>query len=259
MFDSIKKRLFTTGVLATGNWIFYRVAQCVMTLDVSRLVWLDGSKAHFKKPTDSGLDFRFLTPEEIRAFSVDPENLLDESLADRLKKGQHYCFAALSTELSGEQRLAAYAWFSLHSVEAKCNQGKQKNTGVDLSYPDHVAFMYKGFTHPAFRGRGLYGMVNGLAIQGLADQGITHLLSTMDWTNVAARRSCRRLGFSELGLLCRWGWGDWMHTKAPRTARPLGIQIGKKTAMADCATREKPNRKRSRSRHRSSCCGQEAT
>ncbi len=223
MLDSVKNRFRTEGLFATAIWALYRWAQCLITLDVTRLVWLDGSTARFKEATGDRLTFRFLTPEEVRNFSAEPTNLLDESFAKRLEGGQHFCFAALS----GEQ-LAAYAWFSLHSVEAECNRGKQKNTGVAIAYPNHVVFMYKGFTHPEFRGQGLYGTVNGLAVHDFSSRGITHILSTMDWSNVAARRSCFRLGFAELGLIHRWGWGRWMHTQAPRSARSLGIRVGEK-------------------------------
>ncbi len=230
MFHSLFNRLRTTGVFATGLCALYRLAQHGMTLDTSRLVWLDGATARFAEPADSRLTFRFLTPEDIRKFSGDTSNELNDSFADRIEAGQHLCFAAIAAEPSGDLRLAAYAWFSPHKVEAEYNVGKHKNTGIDFSYPDHVVFMYKGFTHPDFRGRGFYGMVNGLALRGLADRGITHILSTMDWTNNAARRSCRRLGFVELGLACRWGWGRWMHTKLPRVCRSLGIRNSAPTA-----------------------------
>jgi len=221
MFRSLLNRFHAVGLLATGYCAVYRLAQCFATLDVSRLVWLEGSTARFQEPTDPCLAFRFLTPEEVRKFSADATNELGESFADRLEEGRHLCFAALS----GDQ-LAAYAWFAPHRIDAESNQGRHKNTGVNFWYPDHVVFMYKGFTHPEFRGRGLYGMVNGLAIRSLTNRGITHILSTMDWTNIAARRSCNRLGFAELGLVFRWGWGRWMHTYAPRVSRPLGIQVG---------------------------------
>ncbi len=226
MIHSLIYRIRTTGLLATGLCIFYRLAQCCMTLDVSRLVWLEGCAARFKEPTDPSLIFRFLLPADIRKFSRDLTNELDESFAERLEESQHLCFAALSANGSGDQRLAAYAWFVPHRVDAEYNQGRHKNTGVSFSYPDHAVFMYKGWTHPEFRGRGLYGIVNGLAIRGLSDRGITHCLSTMDWTNTAARRSCSRLGFIELGLVARGGWGNWMHTSSLRSARLLGIQIG---------------------------------
>ncbi len=212
MFHSLLRRFRTTGFVATGLFFLYRLAQQLMTLDVTRLVWLEGKVARFEEPTDPSLTFRFLLPADIRKFSSDPSSELDESFVDRLAGGQHFCFAALSTPRSGEQQLAAYAWFVLDHVDAEYNQGRQKNTGVSFSYPDHVAFMYKGWTHPDFRGRQLYGLVNGLAMRSLYDRGITHCLSTMDWTNRAARRSCRKLGFIELELVVRWGWGSWMQT-----------------------------------------------
>jgi len=226
MLQSLFRRIRATGLLATGLCVFYRLAQRCMTLDVTRLVWLEESAARFEESPDPSMTFRFLLPSEIRGFSGDPTNELDESFAQRIEEGQHFCFAALSARKSGGQRLAAYAWFVLHQVDAEYNEGRHKNTGVCFSYPDHAVFMYKGWTHPDFRGRGLYGIVNGLAIRGLSDRGITHCLSTMDWTNTAARRSCSRLGFIELGLVARGGWGNWMHTSSLRAARLLGIQIG---------------------------------
>ncbi|NOY43647.1 MAG: hypothetical protein GXP26_17660 [Planctomycetes bacterium] len=237
MLSSLTSRLRSTGFLATGLWVAYRLAQRCMTLDVTRLVWLDGSTANFKESTDSRLTFRFLTPEDILKFSEDATNELNDSFVERIEESQHLCFAALS-----EGRLAAYAWYTPHRAEAECNQGRHKNTGVDFSYPDHVVFMYKGFTHPEFRGQGLYGLVNGLAMRSLADRGISHILSTMDWTNIAARRSCSRLGFVELGIIYRWGWGRWMNTNAPLTFRPLGIKIGNEAA---CNHRCKPSKEES--------------
>ncbi len=226
MLHSLFYRLRSTGLLATGFCILYRLAQRIMTLDVARLVLLEGKSARFKEPTDSGLTFRFLHAADIRKFAGDPTNELHESFAERIEEGQHFCFAALSTSPSGASRLAGYAWFVLREIDAEYNQGRHKNTGVRFAYPDHVAFMYKGWTHPEFRGRGLYGMVNGLAVRDFSDRGITHCLSTMDWANIAARRSCARLGFTELGLVVRWGWGSLMQTSSLKTAQLLGIQIG---------------------------------
>lgn len=221
MLNSLTNRIRGMGFLATAHWGLYRLAQCFMTLDVSRLVLLEGSSARFTEPTGPSVTFRFLSPEDVRGFAKDATNLLDESHADQLNSGHRSCFAALS-----EGRLAAYAWYTLHEVDAESNRGRQENSGVAISYPDYMAFMYKGFTHPDFRGRGLYGVMNGLAARSLADRGVTHILSTMDWTNVAARRSCRRLGFKELGRTYRWGWGRWMHTHASRLDDSLELCIG---------------------------------
>jgi hypothetical protein len=148
-------------------------------------------------------------------------NILEPAHADRIAGGRDSCFAAIE-----EDRLAAYAWFARGSIEAENNRGGQENSGVAVSFPDHVAFMYKGFTLPDYRGLGLYRRINRLAMLGLGVHGVQYLLSTLDWTNHAAYRSCRQIGFVQLGRLWRWGWNCSMHTTAPRAAKQLGCRFG---------------------------------
>jgi hypothetical protein len=138
-------------------------------------------------------------------------------MAERIAQGNDFCFAAMHGE-----RLASYAWFALDSIEAEHNRGAQPKSGVAVSFPTSVAFLYKGFTHPDYRGRKLHGEVIGRALVELAPLGIDAMLSTTDWTNSAARRALAGIGFEELGLCWRWGWGDWMHTRPPREAQSRG-------------------------------------
>ncbi len=221
MLHSICRHYRRVGLFALVHAVLYRFAQRLMTLDVTRVLLLDQQAIKIPKQIDSETRFDFLTAEEVCRFSEDPHSELHASHADRLAGGRDFCFAAIS-----ENRLAAYAWFALDSVSAEGNRGRQENTGVAVAFPQNTAFMYHGFTHPDFRGQGLYGQINGLAMRKLSDQGIQFLLSTMDWTNRAAYRSCQRLGFIELGFLWRWGWGRWMHTWAPQKAKRLGFRFG---------------------------------
>ncbi len=202
-----------------------------MTLDLTRVVLLRGAAVCLPREIDSRYRFQQLTAGELRTLSENPQNHLAGARIERLEEGRHLCYAALC----GTQ-LASYAWFALEGIDAESHRGRQKNTGVAISYPSTMAFMYHGFTLPEHRGQGLYGWVNGMALAALARHGIDTLLSTMDWTNLAAWQSCRRLGFVDLGLLWRWGWANWMHTHAPRQVKVLGVQFGHPSfAMPDAS------------------------
>ena len=191
-----------------------------MTLDVTVVVWLDRGKLRLPDIDEAGVSFRFLSAEDIRQLAVDDGLELHASMADRLEGSRDHCFAAFCGE-----RLASYAWFARQSIEAQHNRGSQPKSGVSVSFPSHVAFLYKGFTHPEFRGRKLHGAAVGRGLLGLAPYGVNIVLSTTDWTNRAARKALGGIGFEELGLCFRWGWGEWMHTRAPAEAVRRGARF----------------------------------
>lgn len=201
----------------------YRAARKVMTLDVTAVVWLERSRLSLPDAA-GGFTYRFLAESDVRELARDSANDLSADMAGRIAGGCDFCFAAFSGD-----RVASYAWFALGSIEAEHHRGPQPNSGVAVSFPAHVAFMYKGFTHPSFRGRKLYGAVVGRGLIGLQDQEVDTLLSTMDWSNVAARAALARIGFVGVGYCWRWGWGDWMHTRPPEEARRRGARFGSHT------------------------------
>jgi hypothetical protein len=204
----------------------YRTARQVMTLDIVSVVWLDRARLVLPRLAETALTFRFLDPAEVREFAGDPAADLAAPMASRICTGRDYCFAALDGN-----RLACYAWFALGSIEAEYHRGSQPHSGVAVSFPPNVAFMYKGFTHPLFRGRSLYGAVVSLGLAALETHGIDTVLSTMDWTNQPARRALRKVGAEELGLCYRWGWSRWMHTWPPREALRRGACFGTEAAV----------------------------
>jgi hypothetical protein len=191
-----------------------------MTLDVTKVLWIDLASAPMPL-LDPAFEFQFLTSDDIGRFAQDASNGLDAALAQRLGGGRDFCLAALRSD-----RLAAYGWFALGSIEAQHNRGEQPNTGVAVSFPDDVAFAYGGFTHPDFRGQRLHAAVKLLGLRALAPRGVRFLLTTTDWTNAAALQSFQRLGARPLGLLWRWGWGQRMFTKPPAAASALGLRFG---------------------------------
>ena len=142
-------------------------------------------------------------------------------------QGANFCFAALHGA-----DLAAYAWFALGSIEASNNRGRTERSGVALSFPNDVAFLYKGMTLPDYRGLGLYGHVNAMGLQALDAHGVRSILSTMDWTNHAAQASCDKLGYETLGRVWRWGWGDYLYTAAPAKATARGVLFDRNAVVS---------------------------
>jgi hypothetical protein len=166
-------------------------------------------------PPDPQFTFRFLTPEEIIAYSQDPTYYLVPELADRVRSGREMCFAALAGE-----RLAAFGCYI-----PEWNSGDQAG-GVAMSYPADVAYMSFGFTHPDFRGARLHGLVMGLALREMSKRGITKLVSLVSWTNWASLKSCYRLGYISLGTMIAVGGQKRAIGLYPKAAKRLGVRFG---------------------------------
>ena len=193
-----------------------RLGKKLCGLYVTELVWLDASRLDELDDKDPRFEFRFLTADQIRYFAKDPVFDLCDENAERIEAGRDFCFAAL-----GGDRLAAYGWYALECIEPEVNDN------VAMSYSEQTAYMYMGFTHPVYRGLRLHGLGMGLALKGLADYGVTSLVSMVGWTNQPSLRSCDRLGYERLGKLVAVGWHGRYLLRTPSKARRKGVQFGR--------------------------------
>jgi len=205
------------GTGAMVRWVAYRSAQRLVDVKVAHVLWLDAANINDSLRPDTAYTFRFLSAEEVRAFSAGAGDSVPPAMADRIVAGNDFCFAALAGP-----RLAAFGWFALGSIEP------EHNGGTALSYPPDVAYMYNGFTYPEFRGQRLHGLVKGLGLRALADRGAGKLVSTVDWTNGASLRSNFRLGCVDLGRTGVLRLGRFRVAFYPRAARRLGIRFHNK-------------------------------
>ena len=130
------------GTAAAVARAAYRLAQRLVNAWVTRVLWLDREALASCDAARGDYAFRFLTAEEVRRLADDRANDLEAALADMLASGKDFCFAALAAG-----RLAAYAWFALERIEPA------HAAGAGVSYPADVAYLYKAYTHPDFRGR----------------------------------------------------------------------------------------------------------
>ena len=212
---AVRQARSTYGRIAGLEYVVDYVGHKLVGLAVVRVVWLDVARLAPHELV-TGFDCRFLDPEEIRVFSRDPTNDLSEVMVDRAAASTDLCFASLFKE---DGRLAAYGWYALECIEA------EHNVGVAMSFPPDVAHMYKGFTHPDFRGKRLHGVLMGMALHELGSRGVTKLVSVVSWTNWPSLRSCDRLGYVVLGTTVSLGGGRLI-LHVPVAGKRLGVRFG---------------------------------
>ena len=196
------------GVMASLDLLFDRLVYRVLGIEVVQVVWLDVADLRQAPRKDSRFTFRSLSADEVHKFAADPANQFPDRAAQRAASGHNLCFAALDGN-----RLAAYGWYALASPEAK------------HVYPTDVAYVSEGRTLPDYRGDRLHGATMGLALQQLADRGVTKLLASVHWTNTASLRSCTRIGYVCLGRRWTIPLGSREVVTTPHRARRLGVRF----------------------------------
>jgi ribosomal protein S18 acetylase RimI-like enzyme len=203
-----------SGTSAVVRTVADRLVNRVVRATLIDVVVLEASPRAGGPAPPAGYEMRFLRADEIRRFAADPAHDLRRDFVESAA-AHHACFAALA----GDQ-LAAYGWYALGAI------GAEHTFGVALAYPDDVAYMYKGFTHPDHRGARLHGTLMLRALRHLADRGIARLVSLVDWTNAASLRSCQRIGYVRLGRVWLLQLPAHQLLLVPRRATALGLRFG---------------------------------
>jgi len=206
----------------------YRLSQKLITLDITHLMILTSETLRPPPEIARDMHVSVLPTDQVRQFSANPSNHLVAAIASRIELGNDICVAACCGN-----RLAAYAWYALGSIEASQNCGRTVHSGTALSFPSNCAFLYKAFTHPDFRGRGLYKHVNRHALEILSHRGIDTILATTDWSNFSALKSCYGLGFQHLGNIWRVGTPGMVAGFYPTKAKRLDIRFGSRANVVD--------------------------
>lgn len=205
--SEVYDHLGATGVVRAGlNKALLRGAR----VSAVHLMALDPTDVR-EPSVDSSFQRRFLTPDEVRRYAEDPRNGLSPHFADRVDGGFDMCFGAVHGD-----RLANYGWYAFTAVEP------EHAAGVSLGLPTNVAYVYKAFTHPDFRGRRLNGACVAEAASVLSTQGVDLILAMIYWSNEGSLRSFKRLGFRRLGLLVVGPGGP---LRIPPTASRLGVSF----------------------------------
>ncbi len=156
-----------------------------------------------------------ITRIERRQFSElsrDPEVQLEPGYRPEDLPASSECLAVLD-----ENRLAAFAWFSLEPVSVL------RNLLVELSLGE--VYMHGAFTAPRFRGRKLYPRIMAEGFRRYCARQGREMVSLVSLVNQASLRAQVGMGWREVGRF--WVLGRFGHYAVLRDARcrERGLQL----------------------------------
>jgi len=132
--------------------------------------------------------FRFATAEDIQALHADPAaEVVDQDLV-AFERG-----ARCLLQYDGDT-LAGYTWLNasplIHIM-----------WGLHFNLPDDTAYNYKGFTAPAYRGKGFQPLRHLKVLEHIREQGGRRLFGYVDHLNLNSIRGVRKSGYRKVGVL----------------------------------------------------------
>jgi hypothetical protein len=210
--DTIRASVRHFGVVRTAYDLGYRALG-----RVARFKVLIGVTISRIDPGYLACDARyrcaFLEPERLRALGRDPVNEMPTGFLDEaLGKGDE-CYAILEGE-----RLASYGWYA--------------RTPTTLDLPDlklHFrpvyVYMYKGFTHPDYRGQRLHAIGMTRALESYLARGYRGLIAYVEANNFGSLKSVHRMGYSDIGRITLIRLAGRYLARASRGCQAYGLRV----------------------------------
>ncbi len=165
------------------------------------LLTADVSEAFLSVPHP--YETRLLCAEDMRRWAGQNEYDLDADFLDLAQSKGDQCLAIFH-----KKQLAAYGWYS--------HQPTRFSQRYHLTFDPQWVYMYRGFTHPDFRGQRLHAHGMTEAARVFTAAGYRGLISYVEANNFASLRSCERLGYKTFGSIYVMAIGD--HSRVYRTA-----------------------------------------
>ena len=136
--------------------------------------------------TNPKYEHRFLNEEELKKYSKNSETQISEKFLNKaLPKGDR-CFAILDGDF-----LASYGWYSTKPTAI--------SDELDLYFDPQWVYMYKGYTHPNYRGQRLHAVGMAKALEAFSNEGYNGLISYVETNNYASLKSVYRMGYRNIG------------------------------------------------------------
>jgi hypothetical protein len=130
----------------------------------------------------------FVGADVLRTHAEQPEYDLSDSFQRRALAVDDECFAIRHADV-----LAAYGWYS--------TSANHFSDSLTLHFSPRWVYMYRGFTHPAYRGQRLHAIAMTLALRAYRARGFDGLTTCVEARNEASLKSCYRMGYRDFGTI----------------------------------------------------------
>jgi hypothetical protein len=156
--------------------------------------------------TLGGYQAGFLDAETVWRYARNPANDLNEESVRRALAAKDECFAIRDGEA-----LAAYGWYS------RAGRFHVSDT-LQLHFDPTWAYMYRGFTNPAYRGQRLHAIGMTMALAAYRARGCKGFVSVVQSRNEASLKSCARMGYHDFGVIYEVRLGRLLGVAHPKSA-----------------------------------------
>ena len=113
--------------------------------------------------------------------------------------------------------LAAYGWYSTKPTAI--------DSGLVLHFDPRYVYMYKGFTHPNYRGQRLHAVGIGMALNAYLADGSKGIVSYVEAANLSSLKSCYWLGYLNMGRIFVWDGFGGPRVYNDRRCRFWGMKV----------------------------------
>ena len=153
----------------------------------------------------------FVDAADLERYATQPEYDLPQDFLRRAQAVGDECFAIRDGDV-----LAAYGWYSTST--------NHFTDELTLHFSSDWVYMYRGFTHPAYRGRRLHAVGMTLALSAYRARGFKGLVSCVEARNQASLKSVYRMGYRDFGTIYGIRPGRLLGIRNPH-GRLLGRQL----------------------------------
>ena len=194
--------------------LYYRLLDAKRTLGLRRMLWVapqwllrqeylvfvkDLRSPLPEVPARESLRWTGFTEAQIdRALAINPA-LSEAEIRRRLKEGQECLLCWIG------ESLAHYRWDAPASPYLPYLDKTLRYLQGDIHATDN-------FTHPAFRGRGIYTVSSIMALHRARDLGLSRSIGIVAWWNAPSLRvNLQKIGRSVAGTMGFWNAGLWRY------------------------------------------------
>lgn len=172
-----------------------------------------------------------LTESQLQPYVDLPGYELSSAVVQSVSHEQVMCFGVFV-----DNNLAGYVFFCDSPVDAQRNSGGSAFTGIELSFPDQVCYLYKMLVLPEYRGQKLSAKLIRFAASVLVGteastnasktvseqiaKPVSHIVTTTDWTNTSFLKVTAAIGFESKGIA-----GEYIILGKRRYVLPAAIAL----------------------------------